>query len=66
MIKYIHDRSKQMRNRILTKAKNEFGDSNIHIFWENKMWWIRVIITKNDVVEYNAVVDENEIDFEIR
>ena len=72
MKKYIADRSKQMKNKILSKARENLIHEDIHIFWENSQWWIKVFIGlldngELDVVDYNVVEDENgNIDFEVR
>lgn len=67
MKKYITDRSKQMKNRILAKARVEFGNVNTYIFWQNGSWWIKVIISKEDIIEYDVIInDENEIDFMLK
>jgi hypothetical protein len=66
MKKYVQDRSRQMKNRIIVKANEELGDFEKQIFWESGSWWIKVIISKDDVIEYNVVDEDGKIDFEVR
>jgi hypothetical protein len=72
MHKYIQDRSRQSKNKILRKARDEFGNVNTHIFYEQGTWWIRVFVQKLDngewdIVEYDVIIDENGVvGFEMR
>jgi len=66
-MRYISERTESMKQKILKKSKDLFGDVSIELHWshERNCWWIKVTIDKNDIIEYNVITENNDIDFKV-
>ena len=68
-IKLMHDKSKSMKEKILNKSKELFGNVNTYIYYKPSYgWWIKIIVSKDDTIEYDVYIDQDtkEIEFEVK
>lgn len=52
------NRSKQTRSRIFTQAKKRFKTDDIHLFYQDGAWWVRVLDSSRHAGDYDVLETE--------